>query len=78
MTPLIKSDGTTFLPPVPTGRGRKPKYPWAHIEAGDHFVTDPANMPTLNTVICTLKHAGWQFVIERSSQPGMINIKRIA
>ncbi|MFA7584922.1 MAG: hypothetical protein WCY11_01815 [Novosphingobium sp.] len=78
MNPVIKSDGTTFQPPVPTTPGRKPTYPWSHLDVGDGFNAPRTAKPSLTVVISNLKHAGWRFAFERSAVPGMIFVRRTA
>lgn len=78
MTPVIKPDGTTLTPPTATGRGRRPIYPWGHLEVDDHFVVPESARTTILQTLYTAKLFGVVHEIRRGCTPGTLRVFRIA
>jgi hypothetical protein len=78
MNPVIKTDGTTVTIPTTTGRGRPAKYPWSHLEVGDHFIADLKASASLKSTISTLRQAGRDHLLEIGAAPNTLRVTRTA
>ena len=76
MQPVHRADGTIFQPAPRPGRGRPSKYPWVHLEVGDHFRVGLEGISSCKVMISQFKKVGRLHEIERTTEPGMLAIKR--
>lgn len=77
MYPVIRANGEIYHPPRRNfGSGRPTKYPFAHLEVGDHFVAPHADRASIKALMSQGRKFGREHELQRGYEIGTHTITR--
>lgn len=75
---IVRVNGEIYSPPRECrGSGRPGKYPFAHLEVGDHFVAPWRARPSIIALLSQARKFGREHQLGSGDEPNTITITRI-